>query len=83
MNERMALDLYNSYRKDPSRTDLRQQLDEYVMSRGARDCSIVITVCESSIVSVPSLSEFVIISYRQSNMWLNRTVGVGSAPKLA
>ena len=63
LNEEMALDVYNSYRNDPSRTDLRCQLNEYVMSRGARDCSVVITVCESSI---PSSNEFVIISCRRS-----------------
>ena len=80
LNERMALDLYNSFRNDPTRTDLRQQLNEYVMSRGARDCSIVITVCESSIPSVPS-NEFVVISYRQLHVWLNSTVEADSLPR--
>ena len=43
MNDRMAMDAYNSLKNNPSSVRIREALNEYVISRGARDCSLLIT----------------------------------------
>ena len=43
MNDEMALEEYNNYLNQP--TSMRKKcIDDYLMSRGARDCSILITI---------------------------------------
>ena len=43
MNDEMALEEYNNYLNQP--TSIRKKcIDDYLISRGARDCSILLTI---------------------------------------
>ncbi|KAK8833154.1 hypothetical protein WA577_002768, partial [Blastocystis sp. JDR] len=45
LNDKEALDLYNNMKNEPSEA-IYSQLCDYVMSRGARDCSIIVSLRE-------------------------------------
>ena len=45
MNDAMALEEYNNYLNQPDNVRLAK-LGDYVISRGARDCSIMITIAQ-------------------------------------
>ena len=54
MNDRMAMDAYNSLKNNPSSVRIREALNEYVISRGARDCSLLITARKGTAACLPS-----------------------------
>ena len=58
MNDAMALEEYNNYINKPNEVCLNK-LNDYVISRGARDCSIMITIAQVGDVKSISPSCFV------------------------
>ena len=67
MNDFIAMDAYNTLQNNPSLVRIHESLNDYVISRGARDCSILITIREVSkqtAVSLPSCFMIELISFQ-------------------
>lgn len=56
MNDVIAMGEYNSLQNNPSSAKIREELNAYVISRGARDCSILISFREVPKGTTPQCS---------------------------